>query len=87
MRPPSRSLGSLVYLALRRWSPAAGSLAAGSSLVIMALVSIVVLGPWPRWWTGRSPELGRRAGVSRAPRRDRELAARQSDDREPPRRV
>jgi prepilin-type processing-associated H-X9-DG protein len=39
------------YLAIRRWGPAAGSLAAGSSLFIMALVSIVVLSPWPRWWT------------------------------------
>ena len=29
-------VGTLVYLALRRWSPAAGALAAGSSLVIMA---------------------------------------------------
>jgi len=43
-------LGSLFYLGLRRWSPAAGALAAGSSLVIMSLVSIVVLSPWPRWW-------------------------------------
>ena len=44
-------LGILVYLALRRCGPAAGSLAAGSSLLIMVLVSMVVLGPWPRWWT------------------------------------
>jgi Protein of unknown function (DUF1559)/BlaR1 peptidase M56 len=43
-------LGSLFYLGLRRWSPAAGALAAGSSLVIMSLVSIVVLSPWPQWW-------------------------------------
>ncbi len=44
-------VGIGAYLAIRRWGPAAGSLAAGSSLCIMALVSIVVLGPWPRWWT------------------------------------
>jgi hypothetical protein len=43
-------LGSLFYLGLRRWSPDAGALAAGSSLVIMSLVSIVVLSPWPQWW-------------------------------------
>ena len=30
-------VGTLFYLALRRWSPAAGALAAGSSIVIMAL--------------------------------------------------
>ena len=51
MRRSSRSSGIGAYLAIRRWGPAAGSLAAGSSLLIMALVSIVVLGPWPRWWT------------------------------------
>ena len=44
-------LGILVYLVLRRRGPAAGSLAAGASLLIMVLVSVVVLGPWPRWWT------------------------------------
>ncbi len=44
-------LGVLVYLALRRRGPAAGSLAAGSTLTIMVLVSMVVLSPWPRWWT------------------------------------
>ena len=44
-------VGIVAYLALRRWGPAAGSLAAGSSLLIMAVVSMIVLGPWPRWWT------------------------------------
>ncbi len=44
-------LGVLVYLVFRRRGPAAGSLAAGSSLLIMVLVSMVVLSPWPRWWT------------------------------------
>ncbi len=43
-------IGSMAYLALRRFSPAAGALAAASSLMITALVSIIVLGPWPRWW-------------------------------------
>jgi beta-lactamase regulating signal transducer with metallopeptidase domain len=41
----------VAYLAIRRSGPAAGSLAAGASLGIMALISIVVLSPWPRWWT------------------------------------
>ncbi len=44
-------VGIAAYLAIRRLGPAAGSLAAGSSLVIMALVSAVALSPWPRWWT------------------------------------
>ena len=52
-------LGSLFYLGLRRWSPAAGALAAGSSLVIMSLVSIVVLSPWPEWWIVAWAEPGR----------------------------
>ena len=43
-------VGALVYLALRRLSPAAGALAASSSIVIMALVSLIALGPCPRWW-------------------------------------
>lgn len=52
-------LGSLFYLGLRRSSPAAGALAAGSSLVIMSLVSIVVLSPWPNWWIVAWDEPGR----------------------------
>ena len=43
--------GIAAYLALRRWGPAAGSLAAWPSLAVMAMVSIVALSPWPRWWT------------------------------------
>jgi prepilin-type processing-associated H-X9-DG protein len=43
-------LGTLIYLALRRFGPAAGALASSSSIVIMAIVSLIVLGPWPRWW-------------------------------------
>ncbi|MFI5459683.1 MAG: M56 family metallopeptidase [Isosphaerales bacterium] len=42
--------GTLVYMALRRFGPAAGALASSTSIVVMALVSLVVLGPWPRWW-------------------------------------
>jgi prepilin-type processing-associated H-X9-DG protein len=55
-------VGILAYLALRRWSPAAGSLAAGSSLVIMVLVSLIVLGPWPRWWAFAPDDPGPAAG-------------------------
>jgi beta-lactamase regulating signal transducer with metallopeptidase domain len=43
-------IGSMAYLALRHFSPAAGALAAASSLMITAFVSIIALGPWPRWW-------------------------------------
>ena len=42
--------GMAAYLAIRRQGPAAGSLAAGTSLAIMGIVSVVVLSPWPRWW-------------------------------------
>jgi prepilin-type processing-associated H-X9-DG protein len=44
-------IGAVAYLALRRWSPAAGALAAASSLLITAMVSMIVLAPWPCWWT------------------------------------
>ena len=50
-------VGMLAYLALRRLGPAAGSLAAGSSLLIMVLVAMVVLSPWPRWWTLAAEDL------------------------------
>ena len=40
------------------------ALAAGSSLVIMALVSIIVLSPWPQWWIVARTEPG-------GPRQDR----------------
>jgi beta-lactamase regulating signal transducer with metallopeptidase domain len=42
-------LGILVYLVWRRWSPAAGSLAAATTLVLMTLVSALSFCPWPRW--------------------------------------
>ena len=41
--------GILVYLIMRRWSPAAGSLTAASTLVVMGIVSLLALNPWPRW--------------------------------------
>jgi prepilin-type processing-associated H-X9-DG protein len=44
-------IASLFYLALRRLGPAAGSLAAGSTLVFMVAVSLFAVGPWPRWWS------------------------------------
>jgi len=43
-------IGTVVYLAWRRISPAAGSLAAGSCLLVMSLVSLFAFLPWPRWW-------------------------------------
>ncbi len=52
--------GIFAYLAIRRSGPAAGSLAAGSSLVIMVLVSIIAASPWPRW---RTLTVGRMAAV------------------------
>ena len=42
-------VGILVYLVLRRWSPAAGSLVAASTLVVMAALSVLAFCPWPRW--------------------------------------
>ena len=58
-------IGSIAYVALRRWSPAAGALSAAASLLIMACVSIIVLGPWPRWWTlGADQALHATAAVS-----------------------
>lgn len=41
--------GLLVYLIMRRWSPAAGSLTAATPLVVMGVVSLLALCPWPRW--------------------------------------
>jgi Protein of unknown function (DUF1559)/BlaR1 peptidase M56 len=51
-------VGAAVYLALRRSGPAAGALSAASSLLFMAIVSVVVLGPWPVWWTITAPRSG-----------------------------
>jgi prepilin-type processing-associated H-X9-DG protein len=72
------ALGISAYLALRRWGPAAGSLAAGSCLLIMVAVSMVAMSPWPRWWTlapesqapaGNRPRI---EGVSTTPKSDRD---------------
>ncbi len=61
-------LGIVVYLALRRWSPAAGALAAASSLVVMAMVGFLAFCPWPRWGPSNSLERLRLAIVnSRSP--------------------
>ncbi len=68
-------VGTIVYLALRRYSPAAGTVAAGSCLLFMAFVSAVALGPWPRWCTIAAPSIvalapapvSDRAVIDRAP--------------------
>ena len=49
--------GAILYLAIRRLSPAAGAFAAGSCLSFMAIVSAVALGPWPRWCTIAAPTI------------------------------
>jgi prepilin-type processing-associated H-X9-DG protein len=65
-------LGSLVYLALRRWSPASGAFAASASIAIMTLVFLIVLGPWPRWWVLAANEPGNaQATLSSARHTDR----------------
>ena len=62
-------VGAVLYLAVRRSSPATGSFAAGACLLIMAIVSVVVLGPWPRWWTIAGPPSGEARKVGRVVRR------------------
>jgi len=57
-------VGTLVYLALRRFGPAAGALVSSTSIVIMALVSLIVLGPWPRWWVLAPQESARATSAS-----------------------
>ncbi len=59
-------LSIVIYLASRRASPAAGALAAASSIVIMAMVSLIVLGPWPRWWVVGPAKSLRAAEASRS---------------------
>ncbi len=53
------SLAAILYLALRRASSAAGALAAGASLLFMAIVSAIALGPWPVWYTIAAPAIVR----------------------------
>ena len=60
-------IGTLIYLALRRFSPAAGAFTASSSLLIMAIVSVVVLSPWPAWWRITAPGSAARLPGSDAP--------------------
>jgi beta-lactamase regulating signal transducer with metallopeptidase domain len=51
-------VGGLFYLAFRRASPAAGAFSAASTLLFMAIVSVVVLGPRPAFWTIAAPWSG-----------------------------
>ena len=51
------SLAAILYLALRRASSAAGALAAGSSLLFMAVVSGIAISPWPVWYTIKAPSI------------------------------
>jgi prepilin-type processing-associated H-X9-DG protein len=72
-------VGTLVYLAWRRSSPAAGSLVAGFSLEMMAAVSLFALAPWPRWWTFSPIEVGRHASVSTPTSQELPLASHRGD--------
>jgi prepilin-type processing-associated H-X9-DG protein len=49
-------VGIVVYLGLRRWSPAAGALGAAATLLVMASLSLLSFSPWPRWEAGVSLE-------------------------------
>ena len=65
-------LGIMVYLVLRRWSPAAGALGAASTLVVMTFVSALAFCPWPRWGpivslSGPAAEVADSAGDEAAP--------------------
>jgi prepilin-type processing-associated H-X9-DG protein len=53
-------IGSVIYLVVRRASPAGGALAAAASLVIMGLVSLAVMVPVPARWTINLSELARK---------------------------
>jgi hypothetical protein len=54
-------LGTMVYLLLRRRSPAAGSLVAISTLISMAMLAVLAFCPWPRWGPSLSLERLREA--------------------------
>lgn len=41
----------VVYITVRRFSPAAGASAAASLLVVLFGVSLAAFAPWPHWWT------------------------------------
>ncbi len=68
--------GIAAYLMIRRWGPAAGSLAAGAGLVVMAIVAAVAMSPWPRWWTIGGIDRPKAAVVARS----EEKAAAGSED-------
>jgi beta-lactamase regulating signal transducer with metallopeptidase domain len=67
-------LASVLYVFLRRIGPAAGALCALAGLLVMALVSVIVLCPWPRWpgaageWHGRLARLIPASGTAEADR-------------------
>ncbi len=58
------SLGLVVYLALRRRSPAAAATAVASTLVVLAVVSALAFSPWPRWYTFGREMPATRAGAT-----------------------
>ena len=81
--------GIMIYLIMRRWSPAAGSLTAASTLVLMGVVSLLALCPWPRWGpvlpiaAAPRPDASRRSRGARPPRRG-SRAIRRAPRRSPP---
>lgn len=70
------AVGAAIYAIARRRGPAAGSLAALASLLIVLAVSGLVFSPWPRWYS---------AGMSRSPLAAAEVAASQPAIDEPQR--
>ncbi len=50
-------LGVMCVALLRRRGPAAGSLAAFTSLLVLAGVAGLAVSPWPRWWTVGLPKV------------------------------
>ena len=44
-------VGAVIYALARRRGPAAGSLAALASLLIVLAVTLLVFSPWPRWYS------------------------------------
>ncbi len=48
------AVGAVVYLLTRRRGPAAGSLVAWASLLVVLAVTVLVVTPWPRWYRAGS---------------------------------